>query len=79
MSTQLPEVRITTSFLTATSCAVCGRHCPMLDIPVPTAYTVASISADLPPIPVCDDCIETRYPAETWDELRAERRRFERS
>lgn len=79
MSPDLPEVRIETAAVTATTCAVCGRYCPMLDMPIPTAYTVASIDADDPPVPVCDHCIETRYPNETWDELRAERRRYERS
>lgn len=77
MADELPEVHITTSLFTATSCAVCERYWPPPEFP--TAYTTASIDAGDPPIPVCDHCIETRYPNETWDELRAERRRFERS
>ena len=47
---------------------------PRID-PVPTAYTVASIEARLPPAPVCDFCVEAHDP-ELFDELLTDRRRF---
>ncbi len=77
----LPAVRIVTTFVEDPSqtCAVCGGSYELLDTPIPIAYTVASIDADDPPVRVCDDCIERRYPSQVWDELRAERRRFERA
>ena len=75
----LPEVRITWCGVPWFQCAVCRK--PWQPPDIPCAYTVESLEAvdTHPPVPVCDECIEKRYPAEVWDELRAERRRFEQS
>ena len=74
--TELPEIKITTSFFATDVCAVCGREWEQGQTPVPTAYTVESIEAELPPEPVCDHCIEDRYLEPTFAELMAERQRF---
>ena len=71
---ELPEVKIATTFFAVEQCALCGRGLGQRH-PVPTAYAVESIEAELPPVPVCDFCIEKRYP-DLHGELLAERRRF---
>jgi hypothetical protein len=75
----LPEIKITTSFLATDTCAVCGCEWEQGQTPVPTAYTVESIEAGDPPEVVCDICVEKRYPEEKFAELMAERKRFWRS
>ncbi len=57
---------------------ICGARFEQGVIPVPTAYTVASIEADDVPEPVCDDCIEQHYLAEVSRDLLADRQRFHR-
>jgi hypothetical protein len=56
-------------------CVLCNRDWPP-EPQVPTAYTIESIAAELPPEVVCDHCIEDRYPEATFAELMAERQRF---
>ena len=71
----LPPAKMTTTFVPADNCAVCGREWVQGQIPVPTIYTVASIEAGLPPHPIRDYCVEQHSPA-LFEELLADRRRF---
>jgi hypothetical protein len=74
----LPDVRIATTYFAWDACAVCGRAWDNAR-PVPTAYVEATVGADdVPPVPVCDFCVEEHYP---WlmPRLLAARRRFHRT
>lgn len=74
----LPDVRIATTYFAWDACAVCGRAWDNAR-PVPTAYVEATVGADdVPPVPVCDFCVEEHYP---WlmPTLLAARRRFHRT
>lgn len=72
----LPEIKITWSGASTEVCAKCARRWGLAAMPVPSAYTVASIEADDVPVPVCDYCIDEHYAAETFAELLAKRQRF---
>jgi hypothetical protein len=71
----VPEVKIVTTFFACERCAVCGREWDG-EYPVPTAYTVKSIESELPPMPVCDYCIEEKYPPELFKTLMEDREYF---
>jgi hypothetical protein len=71
----LPPVKIVTTFFDQDLCAVCGRDWQAGTTPVPTAYTVESIDAGMPPEPVCDHCVEQHDPA-LFKQLMAERKYF---
>ena len=73
----LPEIKITTAPFPAADyrCVVCRREWEPGQTPVPSAYTVESIEADLPPQVVCDYCVEEHYP-EAFAELLEDRERF---
>lgn len=72
--TSLPRHKITHTECPWWTCAVCKGEWHQTH-PVPSVYTLASIEADLPLIPICDHCVEQHDPA-LFDELLAERRLF---
>lgn len=73
--TALPANRMATAWITAQTCAVCGRDWPNPFDPIPTIYTQQSIDADLPPDPICDFCVQEHDP-ELFAALLADRQRF---
>ena len=73
---KLPGSKIATCSFAAPACAVCGRDWDDDDgHPVPTVYTLASIEAGDPPVPICDYCVEEHEP-ELFHALLVDRRRF---